>query len=106
MTRLDKVSPFPPVGTRCFYKNPALKLEGWGVLVEPEDKIDGSEIPLLLPWRGTLHGPVNSGQVGLNMLAPGVGVLPGEEVYRVLPSILLWVEETGLQENFKRNLSP
>jgi hypothetical protein len=96
MTRLDKVNPLPPVGTRCFYRNDALRLEGWGVLVEPADEIDGSEMPILLPWRGTLHGPVNGGQVGLNMLAPGVGVLPREDVYRIVPAILLWVpnEET------------
>jgi len=93
MTRLDKVRPRPSVGTRCYYKNPALKLEGWGVLVAPEDPLDGSEWPLLLPWRGTLRGPVNGGQVGLNMLAPGCGMLPGEDVYRVVPAILLWVPE-------------
>ena len=91
MTRLDKVDPFPPVGTRCFYKNKALRLEGWGVLAEPVDPLDSSEMPLWIPWRGTLHGPVDGGQVGLNMLAPGVGVLPGEDVYRIVPAILLWV---------------
>ena len=91
MTRLDKVRPRPSVGTRCFYSNDALNLEGWGVLVEPANPIDGSEMPILLPWRGTLHGPVNGGQVGLNMLAPGCGMLPGEDVYRVVPGILLWV---------------
>ena len=93
MTRLDKVIPSPPVGTRCYYQNPALRLEGWGVIAEPADDIDGSEMPVLVPWRGTLHGPVNGGQVGLDMLAPGVGVLPGEDVYRIVPAILLWVPE-------------
>jgi hypothetical protein len=93
MTRLDKVTPFPPVGTRCFYKNDAIKLSGWGFLAEPLDDSDNSELPLWVPWRGTLHGPVNEGQVGLNVLAPGCGMLPGDDVYRVLPAILLWVEE-------------
>jgi len=93
MTRLDKVTPFPPVGTRCFYRNDALKLSGWGFLAEPLDDSDNSELPLWVPWRGTLHGPVNGGQVGLDKLAPGVGVLPGEDVYRIVPAILLWRDD-------------
>ena len=94
MTRLDKVWP-APLGTRCYYENEALKLSGWGVLVEPLDEIDAEEMPHLLPWRGTLIGPVNGGQVMLNMLAPGCGILPGEDVYCILPRICLWVEREG-----------
>ena len=92
MTRLDKVNPLPPVGTRCLYKNDALKLEGWGVLAKPVDAIDAAEWPILVPWRGTLHGPVCAGQLGLDAISPGAGVLPGEDVYRVVCAILLWVE--------------
>lgn len=73
------------------YRNSALKLEGWGVLVDPRDPEDALEVPILLPWEGELQGPENAGQKGLNALAPGCGVLPGVG-YRVLPSCLLYVE--------------
>lgn len=98
MTRsvqVNRLPVFPPVGTRCHYKNEALGLEGWGVIAEPRNEIDASELPILTPWVGTLHGPVNAGQVGLNMLAPGVGVLPGVERYMVVPAFLLTVEVEG-----------
>jgi len=91
--RVSRLPVFPPVGTRCYYKNEALKLEGWGVIAEPRDELDGSELPILTPWVGTLHGPVNAGQVGLNMLAPGCGVLPGVERYLIVPAALLTVED-------------
>ena len=92
MTRVSKLPVFPPVGTRCLYRNEALKLEGWGVIATPRDAIDASELPHLTPWVGTLAGPVNGGQIGLDMLAPGCGVLPGVERYSVVPAFLLWVE--------------
>ena len=92
MTRVSKLPVFPTVGTRCFYRNEALKLEGWGVIAEPRDEIDGAELPHLAPWLGTLTGPVNAGQVAFNLLAPGVGVLPGVERYSVVPAFLLFVE--------------
>ena len=92
MTRVSKLPVFPTVGTRCFYQNEALKLEGWGVIAEPRDEIDGSGLPILTPWVGTLTGPVDAGQIGLNMLAPSVGVLPGVERYSIVPSFLLFVE--------------
>lgn len=98
MTRsvqVNRLPVFPPVGTRCYYKNEALGLEGWGVIAEPRNEIDASGLPILTPWVGTLHGPVDAGQVGLNMLAPGVGVLPGVERYRVVPAFLLTVEIEG-----------
>lgn len=91
MTNLTKLRTLPPVGTRCMYRNSALKLEGWGVLVDPRDPEDALEVPILLPWEGELQGPENAGQKGLNALAPGCGVLPGVG-YRVLPSCLLYVE--------------
>lgn len=93
MTRVSRLPTFPPVGTRCYYKNEALNLEGWGVIAEPRDEIDGSELPILTPWVGTLHGPVNAGQVVLNMLAPGVGVFPGVERYLIVPAFMLTVED-------------
>ncbi len=98
MTRtvqVNRLPVFPPVGTRCHYKNDVLNLEGWGVIAEPRDDIDASELPILTPWIGTLAGPVDAGQVGLNMLAPGVGVLPGIERYMVVPAFLLTVEVEG-----------
>ena len=88
MIRVSKLPVFPPVGTRCFYKNDALGLEGWGVIAEPRDVIDGSSLPILTPWLGTLTGR----QIGLNLLAPSVGVLPGVERYSVVPAYLLFVE--------------
>ena len=93
MRRVYDLPEFPPVGTLCFYKNEPLKLEGWGKITEPRDELDGCELPILTPWIGTLEGPVNPGQVGLNLLAPGIGVLPGREKYLIVPSILLWVED-------------
>ncbi len=93
MTRVSKLPVFPPIGTRCFYRNEALKLEGWGVIAEPRDEIDGSSLPILTPWIGTLTGPVDAGQIAFNMLAPGVGVLPGVERYSIVPAFLLWVED-------------
>ena len=98
MTRsvqVNRLPVFPPVGTRCFYRNEVLTLAGWGVIAEPRNDIDASELPILTPWVGTLHGPVDAGQVGLNMLAPGVGVLPGVERYMVVPAFLLTVEVEG-----------
>lgn len=92
MRRVYDLPEFPPVGTRCMYRNPALKLEGWGVIADPVDDLDAAELPVLTPWFGTLTGPVNDGQVALNRIAPGVGVTPGEGVYRIVPTILLWVE--------------
>lgn len=98
MTRtvqVNRLPVFPPVGTRCYYKNEALNLEGWGVIAEPRDEVDGSELPILTPWVGTLTGPVDPLQVGLNMLAPNCGVLPGVERYMVVPAFLLTVEVEG-----------
>lgn len=95
MTRVTKLPVFPPVGTRCFYRNEALKLEGWGVIAEPHDELDASELPHLTPWIGTLTGPVSEGQIGLDMLAPGCGVFPGVERYMVVPAFLLTVEGDG-----------
>ena len=92
MIRVSKLPVFPTVGTRCFYRNEALMLEGWGVIAEPRDVIDGSSLPILTPWVGTLTGPVNAGQVAFNLLAPSVGVLPGVERYSVVPAYLLFVE--------------
>ena len=92
MRRVYDLPEFPPVGTPCMYRNPALKLEGWGVIAAPRDDLDGSELPVLTPWVGTLTGPVNAGQVALDRIAPGVGVMPGEGVYHVVPAICLWVE--------------
>jgi hypothetical protein len=90
--RLADLATFPPVGTRCFYRNEALKLEGWGEIVEPRDEIDAAEIPLLVPWKGALTGPLDPGQVALNQVAPGCGVLP-KEGYQVVAAILLWVNQ-------------
>ena len=90
--QVNRLPAFPPVGTRCHYKNEVLSLEGWGVIAEPRDEIDGSGLPILTPWVGTLTGPVDAGQIGLNMLAPSVGVLPGVERYSVVPAYLLFVE--------------
>ena len=98
MTRsvqVNRLPVFPPVGTRCFYRNEVLNLAGWGVIAEPRNDIDASELPILTPWVGTLHGPVDAGQVGLNRLAPGVGVFPGVERYMVVPAFLLTVEVEG-----------
>ena len=98
MTRtvqVNRLPAFPRAGTRCYYKNEALSLEGWGVIAEPRNDIDASELPILTPWIGTLTGPVDAGQVGLNMLAPGCGVLPGVERYMVVPAFLLTVEVEG-----------
>jgi hypothetical protein len=81
-----------PVGTRCFYENKALKLSGWGVLVDPKDEIDADSFPVLRCWYGKLDGPCDETQEFLNALAPGVGTLPGEG-YCVLPAYLLWVEK-------------
>ena len=92
MRRVYDLPEFPPVGTRCLYRNPALNLEGWGVIAAPRDDLDGSELPILTPWVGTMIGPVNAGQVALDRIAPGAGVTPGKDVYRVVPSILLWVQ--------------
>lgn len=85
----------PPVGTRCFYKNDALKLEGWGVIAEPREEEDASEMPLFVPWVGTLTGPVDPRQALLDVLAPGCGVLPGVERYFVLPLTMLTFEADG-----------
>ena len=94
MKRLWRMGDPPiPVGTRCFYENDALRLSGWGEVVAPQDDLDAEFLPILTPWRGTLVGPVDAGQVGLNALAPGIGVLPGEDRYSVVPAILLWVED-------------
>jgi hypothetical protein len=93
MTRVSKMPVFPPVGTRCFYKNEALKLEGWGVIAAPRDALDASELRHLTPWIGTLTGPVDAGQIGLDMLAPGCGVFPGTERYAIVPAFLLFVED-------------
>ena len=93
MTRISRLPVFPPVGTHCFYKNEALKLEGWGVLAAPHDELDASELPHLTPWVGTLTGPVSEGQIGLDMLAPGCGVLPGEDRYLIVPAFLLFIED-------------
>jgi hypothetical protein len=93
MTTVRKLPVFPPVGTRCYYKNEALGLEGWGVIAEPRNDIDASELPILTPWVGTLTGPVDPLQVGLDMLAPGVGVLPGVERYMVVPAFMLTIED-------------
>ena len=82
----------PPVGTRCFYRNDALRLEGWGHIVAPLDPIDAEEYPILLPWVGILTGPRNEGQAALDRLAPGCGVFPAEERYVVVPAHLLWVD--------------
>ena len=98
MTRrvqVNRLRPFPSVGTRCYYKNEALNLEGWGVIAEPRNEIDGSELPILTPWVGTLTGPVDPLQVGLNALAPNCGVLPGEDRYMVVPAFMLTVEVEG-----------
>lgn len=92
LTRMDKLPSLPPVGARCLYQNDALKLRGWGVLAEPRDDIDGSEMPILIPWVGTLEGPRNEGQVALDRLVPGIGVFPSKDRYMVVPRILLWVE--------------
>ena len=62
------------------------------VIAAPRDDLDGLEVPVLTPWVGTLTGPVNAGQVALDRIAPGAGVTPGKDVYRVVPSILLWVQ--------------
>ncbi len=90
-TRVSQLPAFPPVGTRCYYKNDALRLEGWGVIAEPRDPLDAEELPILTPWIGTLSGPTNMDQVHLDSLAPGCGVLPGTEQYMVLPACLLTV---------------
>lgn len=95
MTRVSDLPEFPPVGTRCLYLNPALDLKGWGVIAAPRDVDDADEIPHLAPWVGTLSGPVDLDQVALEKMAPGCGVLPGVETYRVVPSFMLWVEHTG-----------
>ena len=97
MTRVSRLPVFPSVGTRCYYKNEALNLEGWGVIAEPRNELDGSELPILTPWVGTLHGLVDAGQVGLDMLAPGVGVFPGVERYMVVPAFLLTVEDVEVK---------
>ena len=93
MISVRRLSPFPPVGTRCFYSNEALGLEGWGVIAEPRDENDASELPILTPWVGTLTGPHDPMQRGLDALAPGIGVLPGENRYMIVPAFMLWVEK-------------
>jgi len=80
MTRLDKVTPFPSVGTRCFYKNDPAKVEGWGVLAEPIDNIDAERFPDSVPWRGILTGPAHYAE------------FPNEVEYHVVETTLLWVE--------------
>lgn len=94
MIRVSDLPTFPPVGTRCLYRNEALRIEGWGQIAAPRDPLDALELPILTPWIGTLTGPRNAGQVALNQLAPGCGVLPGEERYQVVGAYLLWVEES------------
>jgi len=82
MTRLDRVTPFPPpVGTRCFYKNDDAKVEGWGVLAEPIDNIDAEQFPDRVPWRGTLTGPSHYAE------------FPNEVEYRLVDPTLSWVPE-------------
>jgi len=93
MTRISELPVFPPVGTRCLYQNEALKLEGWGVLAATHDALDASELPHLTPWIGTLTGPVSEGQIGLDILAPGCGALPGENRYLIVPAFLLFIED-------------
>lgn len=82
---------FPPVGTRCMYRNDALGLEGWGVIAAPRDPGDADDLPYLTPWVGTLVGPIDGDQVALDRMAPGCGTMPGVDVYRVVPTYLLWV---------------
>ena len=92
MICLTRLPTLPPWGTRCFYRNEALRLEGWGVLTEPREPIDAEELPILVPWTGTLTGPRSVGQLALDQLVPGCGVFPAEERYLVVPAYLLWVE--------------
>lgn len=91
--RVTSLPSLPLVGTRCFYKNEALHLEGWGQIAAPRDDIDAEALPVLTPWIGTLTGPRSAGQVSLDQLAPGCGVFSGKERYYVVPAYLLWVEE-------------
>lgn len=92
MISVRRLRPFPPVGTRCLYRNEALGLEGWGVIAEPRNESDASELPILTPWIGTLTGPHDPLQEALDAIAPGIGVLPGEDRYMVVPAFMLWVE--------------
>lgn len=86
----------PPLGTPCFYFNEALNLSGWGVVVSPaEDDIEFASEGRMIPWLGTLDGPVNAGQVALDNLAPGCGVLPGHG-YRLLPTSLLFMKSDAI----------
>lgn len=83
----------PPVGTACFYSNEALNLSGWGVVTEAaEEDVEFVSEGHMVPWLGTLDGPVNAGQVTLDQLAPGCGVLPGHE-YRLLPISLMFMKK-------------
>jgi len=81
------------VGTRCFYRNGVLRLEGWGVIAEPRDALNAAALPLLTPWIGTLSGPVDPGQAHLDRIAPGSGTLPGTERYMVVAAYMLTVED-------------
>ena len=91
MTPLNRLATLPPAGTRCFYQNEALKLEGWGVITQPRDDIDADLMPGLVPWRGALSGPVDPTQRFLDQLVPGCGVLPGEDRYLMAPRTLLFL---------------
>lgn len=91
MTPLNQLATLPPAGTRCFYQNKALKLEGWGVITQPQDDIDASLMPGLVPWCGVLCGPLNTDQHHLDQLAPGCGVLPAKDRYLMAPRTLLFL---------------
>ena len=45
MRRVYDLPEFPPVGTRCMYRNPALNLDGWGVIADPRDPGDADDLP-------------------------------------------------------------
>lgn len=114
MICLSTVERIPPAGTRCFYRNDALQLEGWGVLADPADDIDAEEMPFLLPWIGTIVGPKGGGSVWTPWsnapstfenhdmhvwapeIAPGKSMVPGER-YMLLGRNLLWVEDAALE---------
>lgn len=75
------------VGAWTKYSNPALNLEGWGVVVTPDPE-DEQYMPEYTAWRGFVEGPVNDVQLGRALSGEPFFVLPGEG-YFLLPTGLL-----------------
>lgn len=91
----------PPPGTRCFLRNEALGLEGWGVLLPlPPDEEEYADIFAF--WEGELSGPTGAEQLllkkaGFESMTPGFGRM-------MVTKNLLFVEQAVMDQLVRQPL--